>query len=143
MFLWLILVLLSFDVVSSEQNWTWINSQLADDPRLQQLRQIARIHQGKANITQPKEIFYLDDDKNFQYPIFTRQNISSSIVFISVEMQCLRYDGYCDKINFFNFYLLLSVQEEYIYYRLRNTTDKRHRFSTGRIHLLSLTKYHR
>ncbi|KAK9700753.1 hypothetical protein QE152_g31042 [Popillia japonica] len=52
MFLWLVSVLPSLYIVSSEQNWTWINTQLADDPRLQQLRQIARMHQAKVDITE-------------------------------------------------------------------------------------------
>ncbi|KAK9746385.1 7 transmembrane receptor (Secretin family) [Popillia japonica] len=123
--LWLVL---SLDIVSPEQNWTWINSQFTDDPRLQQLRQFARMHQVKANITQPKEIFYLDDDNNFQYPIFTNQNISSCIVTISVEMQCVDYKNWCYEISFSNFYLLLLAHQEYVYYRLRNTTDDNHQF---------------
>ncbi|KAK9708587.1 hypothetical protein QE152_g27110 [Popillia japonica] len=82
--------LLTMDVTSLEQNWTWIDSQIAGDPGLQYLRQFALLHQTKANITQANETFYLDGDGNFKpvYPILTDQNISSSVITITAEVEC-------------------------------------------------------
>ncbi|KAK9708581.1 hypothetical protein QE152_g27106 [Popillia japonica] len=121
--------LLTMDITSLEQNWTWINSQIAGDPGLQYLRQFALRHQTKANITQANETFYLDGDGNFKpvYPILTEQNIPSSAITITVEVECSNYlFSICWNMNWKNFYLLLYVNGVYIYYRLRNHIDENH-----------------
>ncbi|KAK9708578.1 hypothetical protein QE152_g27108 [Popillia japonica] len=124
--------LLTMDITSLEQNWTWINSQIAGDPGLQYLRQFALMHQTKANITQANETFYLDGDGNFKpvYPILTDQNISSSVITITAEVECSDYSffGYCWFPTWKNFYLLLYVNGIYIYYRSRNHTDNNDQF---------------
>ncbi|KAK9708604.1 hypothetical protein QE152_g27107 [Popillia japonica] len=123
--------LLTMDITSLEQNWTWINSQIAADPGLQYLRQFAFLHQRKAKITQANETFYLDGDSNFKpvYPILTEQNIPSSAITITVEVKCSTYYfSICWTTYWKNFYSLLYVNGVYIYYRLRNHVDENHQF---------------
>ncbi|KAK9712029.1 hypothetical protein QE152_g25117 [Popillia japonica] len=94
----------------------WINSQIATDPRVQQMRRFARIHQAKFSNHRPLEGFYFiaDDHPMLEYPQLTLQNVSSTIITMSGEMRFFHYMP-----EFYNAYVLLFVQEKYFYHIIR------------------------
>ncbi|KAK9712025.1 hypothetical protein QE152_g25112 [Popillia japonica] len=116
-----ITVFLILDVTWSKQDDAWINSQIASDPRIQQLRRFAEIHQAKSDNKQPQEVFYLvaDDDPRLEYPRLTLKNVSSCIITISGDLNASGYSIYLS-----NAYVLLFVRGKYIYFIIRGKLSK-------------------
>lgn len=100
--------------IVQKSNTRW---EIANDPKLQQMRQIAQLHQLKTNNTKSLHVFCLDSIENkAKCPTLAAHNTTSNIIAMFAEIQITEETS----DEYYSFYALHFIYNKYIYRRMQN-----------------------